>query len=201
MQTFTRVKSAITGDTKGVQRLIKKKASVVEAVHNGMTPLLDCAVLNHIEIMVLLLREINDEKVRQEYVNAGNENSRTPLFLASERGHQAACQVLLRSNAEVNKPDICGDTPLRKAILWLKLITSQAPTSLRAFSEKCHGFSLSFSPRCCFVDIHRCRAGEADYPIEYRNECFQNTNKRAVLKGYCDDSFDRMLRECPGMVR
>ena len=46
------------------------------------------------------------------WVNRAMEDGRTPLFIASEKGHVDAARLLLDKGAEVDKADEDGETPL-----------------------------------------------------------------------------------------
>ncbi|KAH7133065.1 hypothetical protein B0J13DRAFT_610204 [Dactylonectria estremocensis] len=102
------------------QRVVKQWARIFQILEPES---LDCPPnginLAHIASRydMRMVLQVLFERTDQAEINAKDEDERTPLFYASERGHEAVVSALLETKmAEVNARDILGATALHWAV-------------------------------------------------------------------------------------
>ncbi|CAG9983116.1 unnamed protein product [Clonostachys byssicola] len=111
------------GSANVVQSLLKENPTLKLRNQNGMTALHLAAQNGNENIVKQLLLAGDFEKTDPELsslisnVNVLDDSSRTPLFLASERGNASVVDLLLNSGADCRLPDKRGITPLEIAAL------------------------------------------------------------------------------------
>jgi ankyrin repeat protein len=97
------------GDLAGVQDLIKKDPSLVNAKEwEDSNPLYLAVFHDHKEVAEFLL-------THGANVNAKTTDSVTPLHIAAQRGNQEIVVLLLAHQAKINAVDSKGRTPLDRA--------------------------------------------------------------------------------------
>jgi ankyrin repeat protein len=131
------------------------------------TPLHFAALLGMCDVAQFLIIE------RSQDVNARRSfDNRTPLFIASERGHDTLVQILLQHGAAANDHDLNGSTPLHLASerghleVSRSLLIHGADSSSRdnLNSTPLHSASLYGHPKVAEVLLeHGARANPRDY--------------------------------------
>jgi ankyrin repeat protein len=101
--------AAMHGDKEGVRFLLKQAADVDGAQGDGMTALHWAAMRGDAAMAQMLMYAGANIKATTRI------GAYTPLFLASQHGHAAAIEALLRAGADPQGADAAGTTPLMVA--------------------------------------------------------------------------------------
>jgi ankyrin repeat protein len=101
--------AAMQGDKEGVRLLLKQAADVDAAQGDGMTALHWAAMRGDADMAQMLMYAGANIKATTRI------GAYTPLFLASQNGHAAVIEALLRAGGDPKGADAAGTTPLMVA--------------------------------------------------------------------------------------
>jgi ankyrin repeat protein len=101
--------AAMQGDKEGVRLLLKQAVDVDAAQGDGMTALHWAAMRGDVDMAQMLMYAGANMKATTRI------GAYTPLFLASQNGHAAVIEALLRAGADPKGADAAGTTPLMVA--------------------------------------------------------------------------------------
>jgi ankyrin repeat protein len=129
--------AAAQGDSAYVRVLVEMGVDSNTTDPWGRTPVWIAARGGHTETVHTLL-DLATDPVRA--VNARDELGQTPVWVAARGGHTETVRTLVEYGADINEPDIEGQTPIMSAVLRGDTATARAGGMRR---------SLSQPPHCC----------------------------------------------------
>lgn len=105
-------RAATNGSNWVVERILSLNPDFVNVKEtNGYGPLHNAALMNHTNVIQTLLKQ------RNCIVDLENKQLRTPLMIAARKACWAAVELLLLAGADINKPDIGGNTSMHLTLL------------------------------------------------------------------------------------
>ncbi|KAK3529075.1 hypothetical protein QTP70_016513 [Hemibagrus guttatus] len=105
--------AARRGESRLLQRLLRKGHSVDVKDNRGWCALHEAAAEGHAQCVRLLL---NTSDSCEDYVNSLTHSSETPLYFAAKNGHLRAARHLIRAGADLNKMSDDRTSPLCAAV-------------------------------------------------------------------------------------
>ena len=139
--------AAASNSKKCLEYLVSQGANINIRNFNGYSALHFAAYSGSSDIIVYLLslvEEIKDGESKPQkkvFVDCKTIDGKTPLYIASSRGHQLAVERLIRAGADVNSCDSEGTTPLIAAIIGnhkfiVELLISEGADVFHMTAEK-----------------------------------------------------------------
>ena len=163
--------AAMMGDLASVQKMIQEGANPNKAnKDDGSTPLSVAAEFGRLDVVQFLVRHLTQKGVD---LNSTNNDGKTAIYNAAQKGHLAVVQCLVQQNVDVNKGANDGTTPLFIAAQYGHLAVVEC--LLSAGADKNQGNSTGWTP--LFMAAHKGRSAVVRYLIEQGAEKDKVTDK------------------------